>query len=284
MIKVRYLVKASFKAIFKGFQIILNFFAKHTGVLYSFERSSSRNEIENFFLLFRPYENGVELIRIGGTHDGGYLVPNDMSEITHCLSPGVGSSWDFETELAERFNISSWMIDDTVTPPQNLNSLLHFNSVRVGLEDEPGRAITLDGWVSKIGVKNSQEFLLQMDIESHEWLALLSTSRETLKRFRILVVEFHSLPLSRIPYILERIYLPTMRKILLDFDVVHVHPNNSVGTFSHFGTPYPDTLEVTFHRKDRARQILISKSSMNQLDNPCDPHLPELSIDHLFQA
>ncbi len=209
-------------------------------------------------------------------------MPNDMSGITKCFSPGVGSTWEYENELADRFNISSWMIDDTIAAPPMLNSLLHFDSLRLGLDDDPGRIITLGGWVSGTKVNESEDFLLQMDIESHEWLTLLSTSRQTLKRFRTLVIEFHSLPLTRVPYVMERIYMPTMRKLLVDFDVVHVHPNNSVGTFLHCGTEYPDTLEVTFHRKDRARQSPIRRSSAHHLDRPCDPDLPELSIDHLF--
>lgn len=280
--KSRNLIKVAFRVAVRVLQAILNFIAKYTDIPYSFQRSSSRNEIMEFFSLFRPYENGVALIRVGGEKDGGYLMPDDMSGITECFSPGVGSTWEFETELVNRFNISSWMIDDTITPPLTLNSLLHFQSLRLGIDDEPGLTITLDGWVSDTGANNSQDFLLQMDIESHEWLSLLSTSRATLRRFRTMVVEFHSLPLSCIPYVLERIYMPTMRKLLVDFDVVHVHPNNSVGTFLHCGTAYPDTLEVTFHRKDRAKRSPTQCSSAHHLDRPCNPDLPELSLDHLF--
>lgn len=281
--KSRNLVRVAFRAVVRALQATLDFTAKYTGIQYSFQRSSSRNEIAQFFSLFRPHSNGVELIRIGGAKDGGYLVPDDMSGITECFSPGVGSTWEFETELADRFSISSWMIDDTITSPLTLNPLLHFQSLRLGIDDEPGHTVTLDRWVSDTMANNSQDFLLQMDIESHEWLSLLSASRDTLRRFRIMVVEFHSLPLSRVPYILERIYTPTMRKLLIDFDVVHVHPNNSVGTFLHCGTVYPDTLEVTFHRKDRAKRSPTQSSSVHHLDRPCDPDSPELTIDHIFQ-
>lgn len=274
--------KVPFQMSVRAIQGALDFIARYSGIQYSFQRSSSRIEMLEFFSLFRPYKNGVELIRVGGSKDGGYLLPDDMTGITECFSPGVGSTWEFETELADRFEISSLMIDDSITPPNSLNSRLHFQTLRLGINDERGRTITLDGWVSEVGASNSQDFLLQMDIESHEWLSLLTTSQSVLERFRIMVVEFHSLPLSRVPYVLERIYAPTMRKLLINFDVVHVHPNNSVGTFLHCGRAYPDTLEVTFHRKNRATISPTPTSSAHPLDRPCDPDLPELSIDHLF--
>ena len=43
-----------------------------------------------------PVKTEHELIRIGGSKDGGYLVPNDLSGIQACFSPGVSDLADFK--------------------------------------------------------------------------------------------------------------------------------------------------------------------------------------------
>jgi hypothetical protein len=43
-----------------------------------------------------------DLVRVGRKADGGYLVPrNVLSDITGCLSFGLGAEWSFETNLLE---------------------------------------------------------------------------------------------------------------------------------------------------------------------------------------
>lgn len=59
-------------------------------------------KIEDFFKMFRPYDLGYELIRIGSENDGGYLVPNILDEINTCISPGVGHTNSFEKDLKKR--------------------------------------------------------------------------------------------------------------------------------------------------------------------------------------
>jgi hypothetical protein len=36
------------------------------------------------------------LLRIGGDSDGGYLVPDDLENISSCFSPGVSDIFNFE--------------------------------------------------------------------------------------------------------------------------------------------------------------------------------------------
>jgi hypothetical protein len=40
---------------------------------------------------------------------------------------------------------------------------------------------------------SSDDLILQMDIEGAEWHVLLNVSRDTLRRFRIIVIELHDL-------------------------------------------------------------------------------------------
>jgi hypothetical protein len=57
-------------------------------------------EVLGLVKTLRPMDCGKDLIRIGGTGDGGYLVPDDLEGIEYCFSPGVSTTVDFETHLA----------------------------------------------------------------------------------------------------------------------------------------------------------------------------------------
>ena len=59
-------------------------------------------DLERFIEKFRPKSVGKKLIRIGGNGDGGYLLPDDLSHISACFSPGVDVTSTFEEELAEK--------------------------------------------------------------------------------------------------------------------------------------------------------------------------------------
>ena len=271
------------KSLLRLVRSLLLIVSRYSKSQYTLEKGSSANEITRFFRLFTAYDTGYDLIRVGSLGDGGYLIPNDIEGITHCFSPGVGETCTFENHLASSYGIKSLLIDDTVTFPAELHTMNEFESLRLGLDSVPGVSVTLDDWVTSKVHRENVELMLQMDIETHEWLSLLNTSINTLSRFRIMVIEFHSLSLVRFPYTLARVYLPTISKLLVNFDIVHVHPNNSVGIFKHGRNSYPETVEVTFHRKDRRKthERLISFSHV--LDYPSNPEIAEIDIDTIIR-
>ena len=63
------------------------------------------------FSIITPKQSPYPLIRVGGSRDGSYLVPNDLSGIGYCLSPGVNNFKHFEDELSSRFDITCDMYD-----------------------------------------------------------------------------------------------------------------------------------------------------------------------------
>ena len=62
---------------------------------------TARAEVLGLIKSLRPMDCGKKLIRIGGNEDGGYLVPDDLEGIEYCFSPGVSTTVDFETHLAD---------------------------------------------------------------------------------------------------------------------------------------------------------------------------------------
>jgi len=80
----------------------------------------SKNQIFELTQLLRPIDNGIELVRIGPSGDGGYLLPNDFSKSEICFSPGVSNNWGFEKDLYEKTGILSVMYDGSVDAPADL--------------------------------------------------------------------------------------------------------------------------------------------------------------------
>jgi hypothetical protein len=104
-----------------------------------------------------------------------------------------------------------------------------------------------------------------MDIEGAEYPVICDTSSETLDKFRILVIEFHGLDSLFNRMFFDLIYL-TFTKILKNFEVVHIHPNNYSKPIECNGVAIPPFMEFTFLRKDRITQKGKNLSFPHKLD------------------
>ena len=140
----------------------------------------------------RPYETDTPLIRMGDFGDGGYLLPDDLRGIAACYSPGVSEQASFEMDMAKR-GISSFMADASVErPPLNVPGA-EFVRKFLGDKDE-GEVMTLASWVAATDPDPGSDLLLQMDIEGAEYATLSAAPRDLLRRFRMIVIEWHHLP------------------------------------------------------------------------------------------
>ena len=204
------------------------------------------------------------MIRIGGDGDGGYLVPNDLSGINFCFSPGVSDSSNFEMELSER-GIKSFLADFSVDSPPLENNLFSFIKKFVG-PYESDQTMNFQSWITS-SVDSKQDLILQMDIEGAEYQTLLSCNDEVMTQFRIMVIEFHALDL-----LVDKEAFPIIQscfeKILSHFEVVHIHPNNSGGIKRIAGNDIPSILEITFLRSDRVRSRKFTSQFPHVLDRP----------------
>jgi hypothetical protein len=145
------------------------------------------------------------------------------------------------------------------------NQLLEFEKLYLGTSTDGKKFIRLDDWLA---AKNcTGDLVLQMDIEGAEYSVLEDANRETLKRFRIIVIEFHNID----EWLTSQDKLTTFRsivdKLIQDFVPVHVHPNNCCGIKHYGGLQIPRVLEFTFLRKDRfAVESRYEASLPNKLD------------------
>lgn len=212
-----------------------------------------------------PLDPGIELVRIGPAGDGGYLVPDDLSGIRHAFSPGVSTESGFEAELGRR-GMRVFLADYSVDGPATPHPALDFDKRFVGcVADE--RFMTLDDWhAAKLG-DDASDLLLQMDIEGAEYETLLATSPALLRKFRIMVIEFHWLPqLWNEPFF--NVAARTFDKLLATHAVVHIHPNNCCGSVSSAGLEIPRIAEFTLLRRDRLRATRHQTTFPHALDRP----------------
>jgi hypothetical protein len=237
-------------------------------------RTTDRSRLKGFFNSIRPVSTNYGLVRLGGDGDGGYLIPDDLEGMEICFSPGVSEVANFELDLARR-GIRCFLADYSVDGPPIQNELFDFEKKYLGpVEDD--MFITLENWVNR-KADGKREFILQMDIEGAEYGVIFDTGADALKKFRILVIEFHGMDVLFDKAGFELINL-TFKKILRDFDVVHIHPNNCIKPVVNNGFAIPPSLEFTFLRKDRISSKNYTKEFPHVLDRPCVPVLDDFAL------
>ncbi len=229
---------------------------------FSMSRNTDYENFQDFIIKLKP--TSKDLIRVGAENDGGYLMPNDLKNIEACFSPGVDYNASFEMELAEKYNITSFLADYSVETAPSDNPLFHFTKKYLGAASSE-TFMTLEEWISKTDKKNSRNLLLQMDIEGGEYAVLSHTSLEILQQFRVMIIEFHKLELlfSKDNF---RFIESLFDKVLEKFDIVHIHPNNTVRTMKRGKFEIPPIVEITFVRKDLS-------SSSDQANDASFPHV-----------
>lgn len=248
---------------------------------YYLEKSTRPADLRQLIASIRPVKTRLELTRIGRDEDGGYLVPMDLEGITACFSPGVDTVASFESDLKKRFGIGSHLADFTVDRAPDGFEPLSFTKKFVGAHDGP-RFTTLDSWMAgQPEYKQKGDFLLQMDIEGTEYAALLATRRVHLRRFRIMVIEFHDVAAwSSKPFF--QVVRATFAKLLQDFVPVHIHVNNFQGVANSGGVPLPRVFEMTLLRRDRAKPLGPCDSFPHPLDKPNNPDRPEIVLPPIW--
>ena len=271
---------------------------KQSDIWLPAEKCVPEKELRHFIKSLSPKAVGYDLTRIGRNRDGGYLAPDDLEGIQACFSPGGGRS-TFEETLAVRYGIKSFIAEkDEIEMTQVARMKRFIRQLRkhktfclslnfdienkyIGVENNL-TTIRLHDWMrKKVQLDSIGDLILQMDIEGDEMDILMDTSPEALKKFRIMVIEFHLMMLYDLS-VFSR-FKGVFNKILSDFCVVHIHPNN--GTAIHFyqGIEIPLTMEFTFIRKDRVLPDNRKLVFPHKLDCRNNPNVPDLVLPEIWQ-
>lgn len=211
-------------------------------------KATRKADILGLIAKLHPIATEIDLIRLGPDKDGGYLVPDDLEGIEACFSPGVSDASDFELACAQR-GMQVFLADYSVAGPATEHENFHFTKKFVGATTSE-QFMTMADWVGRAPIGADTDLLLQMDIEGYEYETLLSMPDDLLRRFRIIVIEFHRLHhLWSAPFF--RLASSAFTKMLQTHSCVHLHPNNCRSSIYLQGVEIPRVMEFTFYRNDR---------------------------------
>mgnify|MGYP000509294134 CR=1 FL=1 len=246
--------------------------------LVTFEGEPS-NPVDERLLAFaraiRPMTStGLELTRIGGATDGGYVMAEPIAA-SGAISIGVGSDVSWDQDIGSR-GIPVAMFDHTVrkAPAHVPGGTFH----RIGIGPTHGPKIRpLDQLVSIAGFAGRDDLLLKMDVEGAEWEALTRPAPANLQPFTRIVVELHGIAGLKDTRSAERI-LAAIEQLGETHYPVHVHANNYDELVRFGNWWFPNAIEVSFIRKDLLTNPKPATALRIDLDAPCDPRVTEIDL------
>jgi hypothetical protein len=218
-----------------------------------------------------PVATDKQLIRVGPLGDGGYLIPDDLQGIEACFSPGVSMVSGFEKQCADA-GMAVFLADASVDGPAESHPRFSFTKKFVGITNDDF-FMTMDNWVKDSVLGTTSDLLLQIDIEGYEYEVFIGMSDALLRRFRIIVAEFHDLhQLWDRPRfeIASRVF----EKVMQTHVCVHIHPNNVAGCVTMAGIEIPRLAEFTFLRRDRILHISPAMQFPHPLDRDNTNNIP----------
>ncbi|PKQ45756.1 FkbM family methyltransferase [Confluentibacter flavum] len=250
---------------------------------YQISENTDKSKILELIKTVRPYETNLGLVRLGGIEDGGYVVPNDLIGIEACFSPGVDKESGFEIDCLKR-GMQVYMADNSVDKPNIDSSKFNYNFIKKHIGTTSNEDyITFTDWVNSSNIETNRDLLLQMDIEGAEYLTILSADESIIKRFRIILIEFH---------FLERLWNddfyslvePVFKKLLKTHTCIHIHPNNCSKIVKHNNIQIPPVLEFSFIRNDRFTNKEPQVNFPNELDNTNLNNIPDVILPKIWYA
>jgi len=243
------------------------------GISLQIGRLTSNKDLIEFINQLKPVKIDKNLIRLGSQKDGGYLVPDDLAGIEALFSPGVGMSSSLELDCAANRGIKAFMADASVEGPVEKHELFHFEKKFIGAIDNDEEFMTIEKWIDNADISSDSDLILQMDIEGYEYETIYSMSLEKLKRFRIILVEFHQMDMLWNSFYFEK-FKNVFLKLTQTHYVVHIHPNNCCEPINKDGISIPPVMEFTFIRKDRVKVDGYVEVFPHPLDVDCAAKKP----------
>jgi hypothetical protein len=195
-------------------------------------------KLPNFFI----FKSAKDLVRLGKSNDGGYLVSqSDIIKTDALIGLGICDDWSFEENFVKQkdvpvyaydasINFKFWVkktLAEIVKNPFNLYPLKKFISYKkffkndkkhlkkfVGLNTNNNNHCTLSSILDELTYQN---IFMKIDIEGSEY-RLLDTLISNQNRITGLVIEFHDCDL----------YLDTIKRFIRNFDLklAHIQANN----------------------------------------------------------
>ncbi len=231
--------------------------------------------------LLRPYVTDAELIRVGDAGDGGYVMIEAFDAVG-AISIGIGGNVSWDVDVATR-GLPIGMFDPTIAaaPAAVPGGTFH----RIGL-GTPAQATAsglalepLSRLLELAAAPAAGDLILKIDVEGAEWDALADV--DDFARYPQVVLELHDMGrLSAADSATNVLHL--LRAIHTTHLPVHVHANNEAGLAAFGAYWLPEVLEVSYVRRDLARNARPADTLDTRLDTPSNARFSDLSLAGLL--
>lgn len=205
-------------------------------------------EIRRTLRFLTPYKaKGPKKCRLGRDYDGGYVMLDDFPAGTVALSLGINDDVSWDLAMAER-GCEVFQYDHTIDVLPAQHERFHFHSHRITAQED-SNSRTLDSAILENPIPLDAPVILKIDIEGDEWSVFDAVSTETLGRFTQILVEFHHMERLSDPEFHARANR-VFKKLADKFFVYHVHGNNCGNLANVQNIVVPQSLEISFARKE----------------------------------
>ena len=246
---------------------------------------------------FQPFKFD-NLIRRGAGHDGGYLIPANLSA-SKLISLGLGDNWQFEIDMLKNKQIEKFIVfDHTVSVASLIKSsiklrrkvlariyrlivlfryirdFIFFSNLHVKKKvtsngDGENVEISLTRIFENYLSDSDSSIVLKIDIEGYEYEILEQMTIEN-QKIALLVVEFHQIHERRSEF--KR----ALDLIKTNFILIHTHYNNFGIVDDDF---IPDVCEFTFINRDLFKEnSRVEFLPHPTLDSPAAPNRPDYFV------
>ncbi len=260
---------------------------------------------------FRPFEIN-NLIRMGATNDGGYLLPSDC-KADLLISLGLGDDWKFELDLIKNNYVDKFIIfDHTKNLSTYVKSLLnrtklnnfkltaftyrllvllrYFKDFTIMRNNHVKRKITQKGSSSiNMHAKRASDInllqifnefvkspnvsvILKIDIEGSEY-EIIEQILDFSNQITLLIVEFHDIIVKKHEF--EK----CLRLLKSKYSLIHSHINN----YGHVNKDFiPQVCEFTFIKNTLFHGTnKVNKLPRKGLDSPSTPSRKDFEINFI---
>ena len=229
------------------------------------------------FQKLRPVVTNMELLRVGGNLDGSYLVPRSQYAYDGVVSPGVGQTFEFESEIMGN-ECRVVLIDGTVDEPVNLPKNFIFLSKMLGTSSDLKDSFISLKSVTKDYFPLANSLVLQMDIEGGEYGVLNSLEADALAPYSLVLVEFHQFHKLQESRLWNSAIEGAIKALEKDFLLVHTHPNNAGGFFVWKFRKMPKVVETTWVKKSKVSAVHGFAKLPHPLDRRNDTMIEDLAF------
>ena len=258
--KNKYFIKIIIFIIFCSVIGYLFIFKKNIFLVEKFSENNNNTDSNYFpFESLKCYKPTQPKIRLGKDNDGGYLIV-DGYKYDLMIGCGISNDSSFEHSFLKKYpNVPIHTYDGTINSFPNPHPKIKFTKKNIG-----SRNTEKTNNLHNI-IESKNNIFLKMDIEGGEYEWLHSLSKDQLKKFQQIVIEFHE-PFSNDRY-------EILQKLAESHYLIHIHGNNygSIIKKEHKGKKIniPIVFECTYIRKDSLNLHLNDTSFPISLDQPC---------------